>query len=554
MNANSNSINPRRQLKRLIRTPYALYFLILSLTVSGCTIWAAYSQYLDYRYYQNQVAIESTNAIGPQISAFIKEKSRLVSLYAQKNLQSIIKLYHDPENDQLREAMSKDLGLYFPQMLAFTLANANGEPYWEDFDGLIGELCRSELQQFAAGETVLPTIHPIYNGYHFDVMTQVHYQGETHILFVSFLASVLGDLLSAAKTPDHELMLILPKKDDLIEVVPGGARDLIERQDYRMQPGELQRILLRKPVHNTQWDVVDLIADGVMKRYTLILIMEISAILLVFNVTGLTLVLRLWKADNAREKAEQHRHLAQQQKDAMMAMVAHEFRTPLTAISGALDMLEMTLEDGSVKARELQNIALRNTQRLQFLVNDFVDLKQLESSEFKLDIAQIDLCGIVSESIVANSTYAKRFNVTLSFDKPAAAIWIQADGNRISQVLSNLISNAIKYGGANKTVSLRICKNEQFARVEVSDQGEGVPEEFHANLFKSFSKLAKNNKVKSSGLGLSIVKSIIEKHQGRAGFEFSEGHGSTFYFELPLAATGSEPRQDQQPGLKIASG
>jgi len=551
MEAAKTKINLLLIISQLSKKSYARLTVLLCLIVAIATIWMYRARYLDYRYYQYQISYESANAVSPQVSDFVKETTRLVQLYSDKHQALLRELIDTPEDEKLRDSIDKELRLYFPKMLTYTLADENGEPYWEDFDGLIGDLCQSELQAFASGSPSKPAIHPIHEGYHFDVMTKLTYRGETHILFVSFLANMLGDILRTASTPDHEIMLVLPEKNDLIEVVAGGARDIItDRSDYRLSKDETKRIQVRMPVKNTQWDVVDLIAEDVLKNYEKIIIIESLTIISVFVLTGFTLVFFLWRSDQRRESAELQRAAAQRQKDAMIAMITHEFRTPLTAIHGAIDLLQFTLENDYPRSLELQQIAARNTNRLQLLVNDFLDLKQLESSEFTLNLNQEELVTIVDESISANSTYADQFNVSIQFDRPLSPIWIVADAYRINQVISNLLSNAIKYGGENQVVDISLHKLEDKARIEIRDHGQGIPGELQANLFKSFSMLTQNKsqqKVKSSGLGLNIAKTIIEKHHGNIDLYSEPGKGTTFFFELPLAIANGLAKKKQEP-------
>jgi len=544
---------------QLSKKTYAQLSLLLCLFVAGASAWMLHTRYSDYRYYQYQVSFESTKAVGPRITEFVKETNRLVQLYVRKHESALAQIIDDPDNSENREALVNDMKLYFPKMLTFTLADEHGEPIWEDFDGLIGDLCRSEIQAFARGETLKPRIHPIFNGYHFDVMVPFTYNGRKNIVFVSYLANVLGEIIKTATNPDHELMLVAPAYNDLIEVVEGGARDIvIDRNDYRLNQEEIARIQIREAVAETQWDIVDLIAVGVFERYKSRLIVEALAISSLFFITIFTLVFHLWKVDQKRKQAESQELLAQQQKDTMLAMITHEFRTPLTAIHGAIDLLEFTLDGDFERSKELQQIAARNTMRLQTLVNDFLDLKQLETTGFSMTFSLENLCDLVSEAVSANSTYADKFNVTLRFDKSPAPLWIMADATRISQVIGNLLSNAIKYGGENNTVEVKVFKTaNEMARVEIIDHGDGIPVEMQQNLFKTFSilKQGKNQqKVKSSGLGLSIVKGIIEKHHGNIDLHSIPGQGTMFFFEIPTAKARPLSHSTEENSTKYGAG
>lgn len=525
------------QIVDLLQKNYARIVLLLVVMVASGLIWLAQSRLADYRYHELQVATESVAAVAPHVSAFIEEKGRLVSVFANEHIEILRSIVNHPADEAVRTLLQKKLLLYFPQSFTFTVANADGVPYYEDFDGFIGELCKADLHTFAESGHYAPYIHPISEGYHFDVMTRFELDGQVHILFVSFLAKMLGDLLATAETTDHTLMLIYPERHNLIEVVASGARDTLHQLSFQMSENEIKRIIVKSPVASTRWQVADLRNPGVLESFRNRLSIESLTIFILFTTIGFALVYRLWKEDLARQLAQNKHRMSETQKSAMVSVIAHEFRTPVTAIAGSLRLLSPDVmgKELNENARQLVEMAARNTVRLQALVDDFLDLQRLESNSLRLDLACVELTHIVRESVRINTMYARQFNVEVKIQPLPDEVYIEADSNRIEQVLTNLLSNAVKYGGSDKQVVIQVVKLDGHCRVEVTDTGPGIPAAFHSQVFETFSMAGpklNSQHIQSSGLGLSIAKSIIEKHGGKIGFITKEGVGTTFYFEL----------------------
>ncbi|QOY55250.1 response regulator [Candidatus Sulfurimonas marisnigri] len=236
-----------------------------------------------------------------------------------------------------------------------------------------------------------------------------------------------------------------------------------------------------------------------------------------------------------RDLSEQKR--LEKFKNEFVSTVSHELRTPLTSIKGSLSLIDSgVMGEVGEKIKPLIQIALNNSERLILLINDILDMEKIESGKMDFYFEKANLNDLIHKAIEANIGYAKEFDVTLSFENQIETIQVYVDVNRMQQVLTNLISNAVKYSPKKDAVVLKVIVYNKRARVEIHDNGLGVPEEFKKRIFQQFAQAdSSDTKLKGgTGLGLSITKSIVEKFGGSIGFLSPEGKGTTFFFYLPI--------------------
>ncbi len=184
-------------------------------------------------------------------------------------------------------------------------------------------------------------------------------------------------------------------------------------------------------------------------------------------------------------------------------------------------------------------IVKRNLERMSILVRDLSDINRIESGRMKFEYDEFSLLETLNDVLDSLRESIETRQQTLVTDLPDNLTDIYADQNRISQVLSNLISNANKYTPGGGEITVRITQDGRFARVYVIDNGLGISEEDQAKLFTQFFR-SENEEVREQtgwGLGLSIVKKIVEAQGGEISCESELGQGSTFTFTVPLANT-----------------
>ena len=223
-------------------------------------------------------------------------------------------------------------------------------------------------------------------------------------------------------------------------------------------------------------------------------------------------------------------------KDEFISVVSHELRTPLTSIQGSLSLLL----GGAVgafdeKVQKLLSIAESNCGRLVRLVNDILDIQKIEAGKMVFDLKPLTLEKLVREAIAANQMYAEKYGVSIHFDAGPAGIQVNADQGRLMQVLTNLISNAVKFSLQGGVISISITPRKKLVRVNIKDTGSGIAPEFQKKIFEKFSQAdASNTRQKGgTGLGLTISKAIIERMSGQLAFTSEVDVGSNFYFDLP---------------------
>lgn len=231
------------------------------------------------------------------------------------------------------------------------------------------------------------------------------------------------------------------------------------------------------------------------------------------------------------------KRLEQVRKD-FIANISHELRTPLSSIRGYAETLAEGggLEDPVRSARFAATIK-RHAERLSSLLADILSLSRIESGEAVLRPREFDILQAVGESLESLRGKAEAKGIEMSVKTAADIMPVMASREFIDQVLINLIDNALKYSPPGSRVEVRLSSDEREVRVDVADNGIGVPPEDLDRVFERFYRVAKDRsrKVEGTGLGLAIAKNIIVAHQGRIWVESEPGKGSTFSFTLPAA-------------------
>ncbi|MBL6932222.1 MAG: PAS domain-containing sensor histidine kinase [Rhodospirillales bacterium] len=228
---------------------------------------------------------------------------------------------------------------------------------------------------------------------------------------------------------------------------------------------------------------------------------------------------------------------AEKAKNEFISTVSHELRTPLTSIKGSIGLIRSgTAGDLPEKIRSMLDIAYNNSDRLVTLINDILDIEKIEANKMIFQMRQTDVVCLVEEAIKANKGYGDEYNVTFILTGSPEETLVEGDKDRLTQVLSNLMSNAAKFSPTGEQVELSITRHDNIVRIAVKDNGPGIPEEFKGVIIEKFtqSDSSDTRQTGGTGLGLSIAKAIVEQHGGTFGYNSELGVGSTFFFTLPV--------------------
>jgi signal transduction histidine kinase len=236
-----------------------------------------------------------------------------------------------------------------------------------------------------------------------------------------------------------------------------------------------------------------------------------------------------------RKKAEKKIKEAVETKSEFLSMVSHELRTPLTAmkesVSIVLDEMAGEIND---EQKDCLDIAKRNIDRLSRLINDVLDFQKLESGKMKFNMKAGNINEVV-EQVYQTMVSSTKEGINLVIDLEDNLPKVNFDADKITQVLTNLVSNAIKFTEKGN-VTMKTIRGENIIHVLVSDTGCGIKKEDEPKLFRKFEQLSIGGERKTggTGLGLAICKEIIEQHRGKIWAESELNKGSTFHFVLPI--------------------
>lgn len=275
------------------------------------------------------------------------------------------------------------------------------------------------------------------------------------------------------------------------------------------EPGGTRSFECRWRAYDGSWRSMDSIAQNLLGDTT---------------VTGIIVTSR----DITERKA------VEQLKDDLVSTVSHELRTPLASLRGFVELL-LVREFSPSQQRQYLTIMQKETIRLSTLINDFLDLQRIESGRQSYHLESIDLVPLLHEALVLFASH--KTSHVFHIHAPDSPLAVRAEADRIQQVLANLLANAVKFSPNGGTIRLEAERQEKFVIVQISDEGIGIAAEMIPQLFQKFFRAdnAATRKIGGTGLGLALVKQIIEAHGGQVWVESTGGKGSTFSFSLPVA-------------------
>jgi len=246
-------------------------------------------------------------------------------------------------------------------------------------------------------------------------------------------------------------------------------------------------------------------------------------------------VLEIEELSKTLEDVQKELRKSDEIKRDLLANVSHDLKTPLTMIKAYAEMIKDISYKDIEKMNEHLNIIMDESDRLTVLVNDILELSKVQSDNYMYNYEEYDLVKEIKKIIKKYSVIKETENYKFILELPKKAI-IKADKDKINQVLYNLLNNAINYTGDDKLVTIRVTKESSSYLVEVIDTGKGIKKEEIPYIWDKYYKNEKNHRrnISGTGIGLSIVKEILNKHNFEYGVSSKLKKGSTFYFRINL--------------------
>ncbi|TAE27889.1 MAG: sensor histidine kinase [Candidatus Kapaibacterium sp.] len=224
------------------------------------------------------------------------------------------------------------------------------------------------------------------------------------------------------------------------------------------------------------------------------------------------------------------------EKDELLEIVAHDLKNPLAGMKGIVEILQ---KDSEILSRSFQQTLLvqidTSLERMFGIVNNVLDIHRLEGDSFGYAITHQDVMLLLKRSVQFHAAAAQAKHLTVRHNFSNETVLVYADGQALTQVLDNILSNAIKYSPLGKTITVRLEDTPETVRIVVQDEGAGIPKEEQVRLFTKFARLSTQptGGEHSTGLGLSIVKKLVHGMNGRVWCESARGAGAAFFVELP---------------------
>ncbi len=244
-------------------------------------------------------------------------------------------------------------------------------------------------------------------------------------------------------------------------------------------------------------------------------------------------------------------------KSEFVAVVSHEVRTPLTAIKGTLEILgDDGYFDMQEPQKELLDICMTNVERLETLINDILDFSKLESSRLSTHFTEVNVDFVLNSVVVNLGNLAEQKSIQIEAEIEADLPTVEADELRLSQVLTNLLGNAVKFSDHDSIIATSAMRDGEGVRIDIRDSGIGIAQEDVGKLFTKFRQLdsSSTRTAGGTGLGLAISKGIVEEHGGRIWVQSELGEGSTFSVWIPFEqAAAKATAADTPPAINSKS-
>lgn len=512
------------RLFKILNRNYASSVAILALLVGVGLYWLGKNQLFDYQNIQHKATQVSMQRLSEQLQNFLNEKKQLLELYSSEN-EKLISVLPQVKNSVTVNRLTEKFKTYFKEASMLYIRKGNNIVFRTSPSMQKIKYVHDKNSNF--GAVLIKQDGTLY--------VDLYFPFNNVSLVLRYNSDTFEKMLSTNQIFEH--YLILTDRYDHQKILSSRPISREFFQDLMIDKNSQSISQVHKKGIENNWEIIGITDPESYQIVRKEKIIELIYMYFIFTFCSIFLVWRLRIEEvNAQDM--------ETKKDAMLGVIAHEFRTPITAITGSLELYSMikqetktdSLEKSNEECNDLVKMATHNAQKLCHLVNDFLDLQEIDSENYRLEYKEVGVFELVKKVTEDIKIYGEKFGVNFEIKSEQRQTRIKADPNRIEQVLTNLMSNAAKYGGNNKSVEIIIESLEDRVRVSVKDHGPGIPEENQKLLFEKFAvhKSKRSKRVESSGLGLSICKTIIEKHKGVIGFYTKANMGTTFYFELPI--------------------
>lgn len=238
-------------------------------------------------------------------------------------------------------------------------------------------------------------------------------------------------------------------------------------------------------------------------------------------------------------------------KTELFGNISHEFKTPLNVIISAIQLLELYGQNGTIIDPELKltkylNTMKQNAFRLLKLSNNMIDLSKIDSNYFDIELHNYDLAAVVREIVKSVDIYAETKKINLVFIKEIDSMVMAFDIGKFERIVLNLLSNALKFTKQNGTVEVKLYKKDNYAFISVKDSGIGIAKDNQQMVFERFKQADRSfTRIgEGSGIGLSLVKALVNMHNGEINLESEYGEGSDFTIKLPIRTVQEDMQID----------
>ncbi|MGM9972760.1 MAG: ATP-binding protein [Clostridiaceae bacterium] len=344
----------------------------------------------------------------------------------------------------------------------------------------------------------------------------------------------------------NDAMMRLLKADSQEALIGTDVRSIVDPSSLEQVIKVVSEAREDNPVIAFPEKIIDFNQNTLDVEFTCLPIDSLTGSFRMVLITDMTAVKKSEAMVVALEEAKENERMYSE----YFANLSHEFRTPINVIYSSSQMINMYAEKGSIeKIVNYNNIIKQNCYRISKLVNNIIDSSRINEGFYRINPVMVDFISLVEDTVASVSPFLQDQNVQIIFDTEEEELPLYCDPDKIERIVLNLLSNAVKYkkeGEGKIEVNIYILKDD-FVELSIKDNGRGIPKEKIEILFNRFTKVDKSftRVQEGSGLGLYIVKSLVELHKGEISVYSEEGIGSDFRIKLPIINTGEPLREDR---------